>query len=234
MKGIILAAGMGSRLKSLARGRPKALIPILGKPLIYYTIESLRRANVKKIAVVIRPQDKNKFKFFAEKFRLDLTFFFQERPQGTLKALGAAESFVYKESFLLSWCDTITPFNFSRIIRYHQRHPAVATLAITKEANPANSAQVIFRNDRIIKIIEKPKRFLSSFVSSTPLVLESEIFRYFRYIRPTVGGEYHLAGVLQYLIKKGKIVRFIILDTWRVNINTVSDLKQAQRLTLDF
>lgn len=134
MKGIILAAGIGNRLKALAKDKPKALISIAGRPMIEYVIRNFQNSNIKKLGIVIRPQDKHKFKALAKRLRLglDADFFFQEKPEGRLKALEEVKDFIADDTFILSWCDTITPFKFSKIIEAHQRYKPIATLCISK------------------------------------------------------------------------------------------------------
>ncbi len=88
----------------------------------------------------------------------------------------------------------------------------------------------MFDKERIRRIVEKPKRLLSRFIASTPCVFEPRIFSYFKYGRPTAAGEYHLATILQYLINKGEEIRFMMLDIWRININTFKDIKKAEKL----
>jgi len=71
------------------------------------------------------------------------------------------------------------------------------------------------------------KRF-SVWGSTGALVFEPEIFSALPKIKPSADGEYHIADALQYLIDKGKRVRFIKLDTWAINVNTLKDLNKAR------
>jgi dTDP-glucose pyrophosphorylase len=230
MKALILAAGLGTRLKPLSEKIPKALIPVVNRPLISYPVINLIKVGIKKIAIVIRPVDKVRFILALKDYPANFEFFYQLRPEGTLKAIESAKDFITKEDFLLSWCDTITPFDFRKIIQQHERFRPLATLCIGKTSNPSVSAQVIFEDNLVKKIVEKPKRMVSEYVASTPTILTPEIFGCMKEIKPSIEGEFHLADCLQYLIEQGKEVRFVILDTWRINVNSFEEIKQASEL----
>lgn len=58
-------------------------------------------------------------------------------------------------------------------------------------------------------------------------MLEPDIFKVFSKIKPNALGEYHIPGALQYLINQDKPVRFLKIDTWGINVNTLQDLRQA-------
>ena len=72
MKGIILAAGIGSRLRPKTYHMPKALIPVNNRPLICYVIWNLKKSGIKNIGIVIRPGDKFKFQAALKNFKLKL------------------------------------------------------------------------------------------------------------------------------------------------------------------
>lgn len=230
MKGLILAAGIGKRLLPLSAKIPKALIPIAGRPLINYILLKYMNAGIKDIGLVIRPLDYPRFKSALKSSKLNIEFIFQKSPQGTAKAVQLAKDYVSDNCFILSWCDSLTPFDITRLIKTHQRYRPSATLLINKESDPCGTAQVICKGPYITKIVEKPKKNFSYYGSSGLMVLEPEIFSVLPRVKPGAQGEYHIAGALQYLINQGKKIRFVKIDTWRVNINTLEDFNLANAL----
>lgn len=229
MKGLILAAGIGKRLKPLTKHVPKALIPICGKPMIYYVMENYNRADIKNLGIVIRKENERIFKKKLKKFNLNITLIFQKFPKGTANAVKTAEKFIDKETFLLAWCDFISMFDFKLIINKHKNIKPKATLLINKEET-SSSGQVLFNDKYITRIVEKPKKKISSWVSAGVMVLEPEIFSIIKKFEPSVQEEYHIADALQYWIDKGEKVSFKNLDTWRVNVNTIKDIRKAEGL----
>ena len=234
MKGLILAAGLGKRLRPITESIPKALISVGGKPLITYPLLKLKKAGIKTIGIVIRPEDYSKFKSRLRFSGLKIEYIFQKLPQGTAKALECAKDFISDNKFLLCWCDFLSPFDYKKLIEEHLNFKPTATILINKEKDPSGSAQVLFKCPYITKIVEKPSKQFSLWGSTGLLALEPEVFSIIPKIKPSAQGEYHVADVLQYLIDQGKKVRFVKLDTWRINVNTFEDLKLAEfKITIE-
>lgn len=235
MKGLILAAGVGKRLSPFTKFIPKALIPIKGRPLIGHTILKFKKAGIKKIGIVIRKKDLLNFKEALRGYKIKIKYIFQKRPSGTAKALEAARDFIKNQRFLLTWCDFFSPFDFRKIIKHHLKYRPKATILINKEKDPKGTAQVLFSGSYITKIVEKPKKRFSFWGQTGLLVLEPEIFSVLPKIKPkSPKGEYHISDALQYLINQGKKVRFLKIDTWSVNVNTLEDVKRAISLISRF
>ncbi len=228
MKGLILAAGKGKRLKPLTDTTPKALIPIKGQPLIIYPLLRLKSAGIKKIGIVIAQNSYSKFKSAIKIPDLDIKYIFQNKPLGTAKATECAQDFIKSDRFALCWCDFFTPYDFNKLILEHIKLKPAATVLINREKDPSGTAQVIFRGNRITRIVEKPRKMLSLWGSTGLLILEPEIFSALTKIKPSSKGEYHIADALQYIIDIGRPVIFKKLDTWRININTLHDLELAR------
>lgn len=217
----------------LTKTTPKALIPIAGKPLITYPLLKFKQVGIKDIGIVIRPQDYPKFKSTLKFTGLRIKYIFQERPRGTLKATECGRDFIKNERFLLCWCDFLSPFNFRKLIQAHLKFKPPATILINKEKEPSGTAQVKFSGHYITRITEKPPRRFSFWGLTGTLLLEPEIFKIFPKIKPSSQAEYHIPDALQYLIDTGKKVRFIKIDTWRINVNTIEDLRLAQTKVLE-
>ena len=228
MKGLILAAGKGKRLERLTKTIPKALIPISGKPLITYPLLKFKKAGIKDMGIVIKPEDYTKFKSTLKIPGLKIKYIFQTRAQGTAKATQCACGFLENKRFLLCWCDFFSPFDFSKLIRQHLKFKPIATILINKEKNPSGTAQVLLKGPDITKITEKSKKRFSLWGATGFLVLEPEIFSVFPKVRASAKGEYHIADALQYLVEKGKKIGYLKIDTWRINVNTPEDLRQAE------
>jgi glucose-1-phosphate thymidylyltransferase len=228
MKGLILAAGKGKRLRPLTKTTPKALIPIGGKPLIAYPLLKLKNAGIKEIGIVINPRDYSKFKSILKFPGSRIRYIFQNAPKGTAEETRRAASFLKAKRFLICWCDFLSPFDLRKLFKNHLRFKPAATILINKAKDPSGTGQVLFKDHYITRIAEKPLKRFSVWGSTGALVFEPEIFSALSKIKPSANGEYHIADALQYLIDKGKRVRFIKLDTWTINVNTLKDLNKAQ------
>ena len=232
MKALILAAGKGTRLKPLTNFLPKALIPLQGRPIISYIIAKIKQTGLKDIGIVINKRDYRKFKAHLKIPGVRIKYIFQNRAQGTARAVSSARKFIGKQRFLLCWCDFISPFDFRKIIRAHQRFQPSATILINREKDPSGTAQIKFQGPKIVKIAEKPKKRFSFWGQTGLLVLEPEIFPVLVSLKPSHKGEYHVPDAVQKLIDAGKKVRYLKIDTWKVNLNRLDDLWQAVSLML--
>lgn len=163
MKGVILAAGEGSRIKSVTYGGyPKELLPIGNVPTIRFPLEALRRAEIKNVLVVIAAKTKHGIVDGLQgghKFGMDLNYAVQERGKGISLGLGAAilaaRSWIGNEDFVVSCGDTIV-CDFSRdnpldcltpLIDAHRRSNSIATILVhPTKLNPSRFGIIKFRN----------------------------------------------------------------------------------------
>jgi len=235
MKGIILAAGIGKRLRPLTHSIPKPLIPVAGKPMIEYSVRGFQKAKIGEVAIVVSPKEhRTIFEKFGNGHQWNMSFAYieQERPLGTGDAVAKAQGFVGEDNFLLAYCDHISFYDFRELIESHLNFRPLATLLINREDNPETTGQVVWEGDLVKKIVEKPKNKISDYGISGLLIIEPDIFGAIHNIKPSAQGEYHIGDALQYLIDRKFEVRYRKINTWRVNVNCLADIKKAEELIL--
>jgi glucose-1-phosphate thymidylyltransferase len=110
MKGIILAAGLGTRLFPLTLSVSKQLLPIYDKPMIYYPLSVLLQSGIKDIAIITNPWDKAQFQKLlgtGESWGVKFTYIEQPSPDGLAQAFILAEDFIGEDSVCLVLGDNI-------------------------------------------------------------------------------------------------------------------------------
>jgi len=235
MKGLILAAGIGKRLRPLINSLPKPLIPVAGKPMIEYSLRGFQKAKIGEVAIVISPRD---YRIISgklgdgRKWDINLTYIEQERPLGTADAVAKAQKFVARDNFLLAYCDHVSFCDFQKLVDSHSNFRPLATLLVNRDDNPETTGQVIWEGNLVKKIEEKPKDKISDYRISGLLIIEPDIFKAIPHIQPSAGGEYHIGDALQYMIDRKFEVRYRKIDTWRVNVNSLEDIERAEALIL--
>lgn len=253
MKGLILAAGRGERFRLRSGSLPKALIPISGRPMIEYPLLNFKKAGLREVGIVVALGEKTRIQQALKGWEMDFAFLIQEIPQGTARALEIASEFLGQDTFLLAYCDLITPYDFNKIIEEHKRHRPLATLlvnpvrnfvrqsgeigisnGVNKEKSHQETGLVLWKGELVTKIVEKPKEKFSDYGAAGLMILEPSVFEALSEICPSAEGEYHIGDALQSLIDKGKEVRYKIIDTWRVNVNRWEDVKKAEELILRY
>lgn len=217
MQAIVLAAGKGRRLRSCFPQLPKALIPVGGKPLVTHTLDKIIKAGLNEIYLVINPGEESLFKKFLKGY--PLKYLYQESALGPANALSCGESYL-KKDFLLSYCDLITNFDYSRLIQAHRKFRPQATLVLKREQSRENEVEV--RSGRVVRIVEKPVLSFSHYTAIGVLSLSPEIFNC---LEPSSESEdSNLPQAIQRMISEGKEVRFILTKAYRVNLNTKFEL----------
>ena len=109
MQGVILAAGKGSRLHPITLRRSKAMVPVLGKPLVERVMEDMHANGVEDFVLVVSPDDRDIVRYFRAESTIeaDVRFVYQVERLGMADALRQAAPLI-EEDFFLSACDNLT------------------------------------------------------------------------------------------------------------------------------
>lgn len=204
--------------------------------MIEYSLRGFGRAKIGQVGVVVSPGEYrtiSKILGDGRQWNTELTYIEQEKPLGTGDAVGKAQEFIGGDNFLLAYCDQVSFYDFTSLIKSHLKFRPLATLLINIEESPQTTGQVVWEGDLIKKIVEKPKDKISDYGVSGLLIIEPDIFKAMPHIKPSTEGEYHIGDALQYLIDRKFEVRYQKIDTWRVNVNSVEDIKKAEALILN-
>ncbi len=130
-KAMILAAGLGRRARPLTLVKPKALFPVLNRPVISYNLELLSRAGIKEVAVNTHHLASQVEKHLAGmNKKIHITTFHEEEILGTGGALKNAASFLSDGPFMVVNGVILTRLNLNAVIREHRAHRPAATLVL--------------------------------------------------------------------------------------------------------
>jgi len=175
---IILAAGESSRFWPLNQ-KHKSLFKIMGRPLIWYTIESLKKAGIKDIIIVQGP--KKDIEEELKDYQPNIKYVIQERPKGMGNALWQARDLI-KGQFLLLNAERV---DCQEIIEKIKEEKAKIVLVGHHTDNPELYGMMRLRGARVLEIIEKPKKGKEP--SNVKVVgvylLEPEFFNYYQKVR---------------------------------------------------
>ncbi len=160
MKALILAAGYGTRLHPLTQYRPKAMLPLLGKPMLHHVIDSVHDAGMKEIVLVVGHYREQIEGYFGdgEHLGVNISYAEQTEPKGEYDAVLAAEQNLSTEDrFLMTDCDIITTTS-----RFKDTLKAAKTgdmaLSLFEVPNPWQFGVVELDGTKITTIVEKPKK----------------------------------------------------------------------------
>lgn len=125
MRALLLAAGLGTRLRPLTNSVPKCLVPIRGKPLLAYWFELLLDGGIERVLVNTHHLPETVRQFVAESpWHERVTLVHEERLLGTGGTVLKNRDFFQGRAFLVAHADNLTRFNVQAFIRRHQQRPA--------------------------------------------------------------------------------------------------------------
>ena len=235
MQAIILAAGKGLRLQPLTEFRSKAMLPILGKPIVERVMAALESSGINEFILVINPDDKEIAHHFREagQIRSPIHYVYQDHAKGMADALRYAAPLI-RGDFILSACDNLFPDeHIDRILslwRAKTRPNALLTL-MPIEADKISSAGIVtLDGDWVTDIVEKPALSEApSNIASLPLYcLPQEILGYLPEILISIRGEYELQDAIQLLIKRQGSVMGVMVEN-RFTLTSPADLLEINR-----
>ena len=194
MQALILAAGKGERLRPLTDTRPKVMLPVVNKPILEHNLE-LVAGLVDEIIIVVGYKGEVVRGYFGDSFGgVKIRYVEQEKQLGTGDAIFRAEPHI-KGRFLVMMGDNIYSKDDIQKCLKHD-----FCMLVKKVQNPSMFGVCVTRGDRIEKIVEKPKNFVSDLANAGLYVMDREIFD-FR-LRRSERGEYEIIDALVWLGKK--------------------------------
>lgn len=230
MQGVILAAGKGSRLHPITLNRSKAMLPVLGKPMVERVMELLARNGVDDFVLVVSPEDRDITRHFRSETTLeaDVRFVYQVERKGMANALLCAAPLIHTP-FVLSACDNlVAESDVGRLIAFMGRpeHPNAALTLLPVEPERLGSVGIVEMSEAwITRIVEKPKpEEAPSNISSLPLyAFTPRILDYLPEVQPSPRGEYELQDAIQMLIERDGKVGGVMIER-RLTVTNAADL----------
>jgi NDP-sugar pyrophosphorylase family protein len=233
-KAVILAAGRGSRMKTLTADRPKPMLELAGKPLIEHILDRLHQARFGEAFIVTGYHAAMIENYLADYGRLKLTFRRQPVADGTGTATLLAEDWVGDDPFLLTFGDIIMPAaDYRAMAETLEGDPELSAVAAVKWVDdPAPGAAVYETGGFISRIIEKPPLGTSTthWNSAGAYVFRPAIFQELHTIPKSPRGEYEITSAVDQLAVSGCKLRIHELrGAWR-DVGRPEDLGPAEQM----
>jgi NDP-sugar pyrophosphorylase family protein len=159
MKAMVLAAGLGTRLRPLTEDKPKCLVPLAGRPLIGWTLEWLCRAGVTECVINLHhlPEKVQQFVGDGSGYGLKVTYSYEPELLGTAVAVKKVASF-FGTPFYVIYSDNFSQWDIRKLKFEYERNNSIGTVAVHWREDVTQSGMVEFdQNNRILRLVEKPK-----------------------------------------------------------------------------
>lgn len=215
MKGIILAGGKATRLRPLTKITSKQLLPVYNKPMIYYPIETLARAGITDILIIVSPEYAGHFLNLLGSGRdmgLNFAYEVQEEPKGLADAFVVGENFIGKDNVAMILGDNIFEHDFTESI---QSFKSGARIFAKKVPDPERSGVVEFdENYKVLSIVEKPEHPKSDFAIVGFYIYDNKVIEYAKNLKPSGRGELEIVDLHNKYLEKGELDVNVIEGMW--------------------
>jgi len=236
LKGIILHGGHGTRLRPLTHTGPKQLLPIANKPMSQYCLEKIKEAGIFDIAIIIGGIGANKVKEHygnGEKFGVRISYIEQEYPKGIAHAINLCKEFIGNEKFLVFLGDNIINKNISDFVIEFEGGNDDALILLCEVEDPSRFGIADVKDNKIIKIMEKPKNPPTNLAVTGIYFLTPEIFEIITNLKPSWRNELEITDALEQLLQAGKKISFHMITEYWKDTGTPEDIIHANMSILE-
>ncbi len=196
MKGIILSGGKGTRLLPLTATTSKQLLPVYNRQMIFYPLNTLIKAGIKDILIIVTPEHANSYATLlgtGEKFGVTISYSIQVEPGGLPQAFTIGASFVGTDTVALILGDNIFEDDFTEDIRTFTKG---ARIFATKVEDPSRFGVVEFDDTKkVLSIEEKPVAPKSSYAVTGLYLYDARVVAFAKELTPSKRGELEIVDL---------------------------------------
>jgi glucose-1-phosphate thymidylyltransferase len=236
MKGVVLAGGLGSRLKPLTKVTNKHLLPVYNQPMIYYPIQTLINAGIDDIMIVTGGNSAGDFLKLLGNGRdfglKHLNYTYQEGEGGIADALSLVEHFADDEPVCVVLGDNIIQGNIRQTAEDYQEQGKGAKILLKKVHDPNRFGVPELDGDKVLRVEEKPVNPKSDFAVIGIYFYDSTVFDIIKTLKPSGRGELEITDVNNHYISRGEMT-WNELEGWWTDAGTFESLLHATNLVAE-
>lgn len=235
MKGVILAAGKGTRLYPVTHVIPKPLLPMANRPTLHYAFDRLKEMGIEDVCIVVGENESQMREALGDgsSVGVRLSYVKQEEPKGLAHAVGFAKEFVDGDSFVLYLGDAVYSEGFDKYAKRFTES-GCANLNIVKPVeDPSRFGVANVEGERIVKLVEKPKNPESNLAMAGMYFFGPEIWDVLPELKPSGRGEYEITDAIQMLIDKGETVLAGVYEGTWFDTGTLDSFLETSAFLID-
>ncbi len=236
MKGVILAGGLGTRLRPLTLVTNKHLLPVYDRPMVYYPIQTLLDAGIDDVMVVTGGEHAGHFlKLLRNGKELGLRkleYAYQEGEGGIADALKLAEDFADGGPVVVALGDNIIEGSIAGAVNAYREQGSGAKVLLKRVPDPHRFGVARFEggpDGQIVEIIEKPKDPPSDYAVTGFYMYDARVFDICNGLEPSLRGELEITDVNNWYLGRGELTHDV-LEGWWTDAGTIPSLYRATRL----
>ena len=228
MKGIILSGGSATRLRPCTKVASKQLLPVYNRPMIYYPLNTLIKAGVKEILVIVSPERAGDYLNLlgsGKEFGVKFTYEIQDEPKGLAEAFIIGENFIDEDNVAMILGDNIFEDDFTQDIKNFKSGGKIFAKEVS---DPERFGIVEFnKKNKAISIEEKPKNPKSSYCVTGLYIYDSRAIQAAKSLKPSARGELEITDLNNWYLKKGELDVAMVKGEW-IDAGTFDSLLRAQ------
>jgi len=236
VKGVVLAGGLGSRLRPLTAVTNKHLLPVYNQPMIYYPIQALVNAGITDIMIVTGGNSAGDFlkllgngKAFGLKH---LNYTYQEGEGGIAEALSLVEHFAARDSVCVVLGDNVIEGNIRAAVNAYREQVKGAKIILKKVPDPQRFGVPLLDGPRVVRIEEKPAEPKSDYAVIGIYMYDRDVYDIIRTLRPSGRGELEITDVNNAYIERNEMT-WDELEGWWTDAGTFESLLLASNLVAE-
>jgi glucose-1-phosphate thymidylyltransferase len=235
MKALLLAGGHGTRLRPLTFTGNKHMLPIANKPMLSYGLEHIINAGIGEIGIILGPIREGVIEEYGDgsNFGVEITYIEQPDPRGLAHAIMVSQEFLNKEPFVMYLGDNLLKQGVQPQLQIFNETRCDFVGAVTPVIDPSSYGVVVMEGERIKKVVEKPKEYISDLALIGVYVFSECIYEALNHLEPSWRGEYEITDAIQWLLENGGKLTVKRVDGWWKDTGKPEDLLTANQLVLE-
>lgn len=235
MKGLIPAAGKGTRMEPFTNAYPKELLPVGEKAVIHHAIEDMKAAGIEDICIVVGWKQHAIMDYLGsgEDLGVQLTYVVQGERDGLAGAVKSAEHYIKDDSFAVVLGDNYVDDKqaLKDLVEFHQEEGFDATIGTFRPEEVTSYGVLDVEGNEVKGMVEKPSEgeAPSNIAISGMYVFEPEIFDAIEDVGKGKGGEYQLTDAIDILRQRHDNVGYKDIIGTRIDVGTPERLREANR-----
>lgn len=233
-KGLLLCAGMGTRLRPITHAIAKHLLPAANRPIIFYTIDKLVAAGITEIGIVV---GSNRADFVRDvgdgsRWGIRIEYIEQKNPLGTAHAVQVVRDWAGSGPFVMVLGDILIQQGLEELLHTFASSRPNGILVVNRTESPELYGIVELQDDTIVGLEEKPAQPKSDLAVAGIYIFDETIFPAIDRVKPSPRGELELPDAIRMVIEDGGRIEPFMLSGWWKDTGRPEDILDLNRLLL--
>ncbi|NOR85222.1 hypothetical protein GQ473_03825 [archaeon] len=223
---IILCGGKGNN--NTKKDIPESMTLVQNIPILEHLILHLKKEGIEEIILAVGYKHETIINYFGngQKFRININYMIENKPQGTAGAILQAKDMITK-TFLILNGDVISKIPIDDMLKMHRQTKTQATMALTTAENPQDYGVAQLRGNKIIGFVEKPEKTqaMTKLINAGTYIAEPSIFELITDMKNNnPGKKLMLENMFDIISKQGLLTGYVYDGNW-FDINNKDNLK---------